>query len=307
MTVSEQEVGVKGSLDSKFWSDEPPERSSKRKLKILEREGSIAHLFPSLVGSLLGISQYPNPEDATPLYGDTPDLSGFPVNSPTADLNLPITAGRSSIGSDSAHLIMMRSPAARIASGNYPLPYSSMDIQNSPSPIDVLQKLHLKQEVGDFLLDTAGQEDWGGEGADALSQETAERANQQKLHLKQEVQELLDTAGQEDWDGEGADALAPETVERAKALVDDFPQFVSRISDPDVSASPRGEIDFDWTLARNVMLTISVCPSGEIAFASTDNGTRLSGKGLWARDSLRNSVLACLRELCHESAAATYT
>ncbi len=171
---------------------------------------------------------------------------------------------------------------------------------------DLLNKFDLKQK-GRGLLGIAGQEGWSGEGADALSQETAERANQQKLHLKQEVQELLDTAGQEDWDGEGADALAPETVERAKALVDDFPQFVSRISDPDVSASPRGEIDFDWTLARNVMLTISVCPSGEIAFASTDNGTRLSGKGLWARDSLRNSVLACLRELCHESAAATYT
>lgn len=128
---------------------------------------------------------------------------------------------------------------------------------------------------------------------------------QQKLRLKQDVDDLLETAGQEDWDGEGAPALPKQTVDHAKRLVDAFPPFISHIPDPDISATPQGEIDFEWVLTKNVMLTIGVCPSGEIAFASAYNGTRLSGRGAWT-GSLRTSVLACLQDLCRDHTSETH-
>ena len=93
---------------------------------------------------------------------------------------------------------------------------------------------------------------------------TSEYPNEERVSLKREVHGLLEDAGIEDWDGEGALALAPETVAIAQKLIDEFSPHVSR---PDVNATPHGEVDFDWVIDRDVMLTVSVGPSKEIAFA----------------------------------------
>ena len=122
---------------------------------------------------------------------------------------------------------------------------------------------------------------------------TSEYPNEEGVSLKREVHGLLKDAGTEDWDGEGALALAPETVDIAQKLIDEFPPLVGR---PDVNATPHGEVDFDWVIDRNVMLTISVGPSRKIAFAGLFQGARLNGCEPW-EGTLPQFVNCCFERL----------
>ena len=110
---------------------------------------------------------------------------------------------------------------------------------------------------------------------------------------KREVSSLLSEAGEANWDGEGALALDAETVEIAIELVDRFPLYTTR---PDVAATPHGEVDFDWVVNREVMLTVSVCPSKKIVFAGLFFGARLSGSEPWSGD-LPHFVNCCFERL----------
>ena len=122
---------------------------------------------------------------------------------------------------------------------------------------------------------------------------TGEYPDEERTSLKREVHGLLKDAGTEDWDGEGALALAPETVDIAQKLIDEFPPLVGK---SDVNATPHGEVDFDWVIARNVMLTISVSPSKEIAVAGLFQGARLNGCELW-EGTLPQFVNYCFERL----------
>ena len=115
----------------------------------------------------------------------------------------------------------------------------------------------------------------------------------ERASLKRVVHGLLKDAGTEDWDGEDALALAPETVAIAQKLIDEFPPLVGR---PDVNATPHGEVDFDWVIDRDVMLTVSVGPSKEIAFAGLFQGARLSGCEPW-EGMLPQFVNSCFERL----------
>ena len=54
-------------------------------------------------------------------------------------------------------------------------------------------------------------------------------------------------ASKPDWDGEDAFPLDPSTVSVAKQLAGLLPRFRQP---PEVSASPHGEIDFDWSIGK---------------------------------------------------------
>ena len=111
--------------------------------------------------------------------------------------------------------------------------------------------------------------------------------------LKEEVRRLLEHAGEEDWDGEGAQALSPETVEIAVGLASTFP---AGIDTPMISATPHGEVDFDWALSRDIMLTVSVGPSGDVVFAGLFDETELNGREPWKND-LPQFVMCCFERL----------
>lgn len=96
--------------------------------------------------------------------------------------------------------------------------------------------------------------------------------------LKQEVQNLLEKNAVEDWDGEGALPLSADTVTIAQELVELFPACLGR---PDVSASPHGEIEFDWAGPNSGMFTVGVCPTREIGFAALFHDAHVSGSQLW--------------------------
>lgn len=115
----------------------------------------------------------------------------------------------------------------------------------------------------------------------------------ERTSLKREVHSLLEDAGTEDWDGEGALALALETVDIAQKLIDEFPPHIGR---PDIAATPHGEVDFDWVIDRDVMLTVSVGPSKKIAFAGLFHGARLNGCEPW-EGLLPQFVNSCFERL----------
>ena len=127
--------------------------------------------------------------------------------------------------------------------------------------------------------------------------DTDDHPDADRESLKQEVYGLIEEAGTENWDGEGALALAPETVAVAQKLIDHFPSYVVR---PDVAATPHGEVDFDWIVSQDVMLTVSVCPSGEIAFAGLFHDARLNGREPWT-GALPQFVSCCFERLLRES------
>ena len=122
---------------------------------------------------------------------------------------------------------------------------------------------------------------------------TSEYPDEERTSLKREVHGLLEDVGTEDWDGEGALALAPETADLAQKLIDEFPPHIGR---PDIAATPHGEVDFDWVIDRDVMLTISVGPSKEIAFAGLFHGVRLNGCEPW-EGMLPQFVHCCFERL----------
>lgn len=104
------------------------------------------------------------------------------------------------------------------------------------------------------------------------------RRQRRREQLRQKIDELLETAGVENWDSEGALAVKQETVEIAKQLIGYFPDDIEK---PDVEATPRGEVDFDWILSREAMLTVSVGPSGDITFVGSFRSVDFHGTEPW--------------------------
>ena len=119
--------------------------------------------------------------------------------------------------------------------------------------------------------------------------------NSERLSLKEKVRELSRLSESENWDGEGAEALDSDTLKTAQGLVDAFPMSAV-VHQPDISVTAHGEVDFDWVLSKDIMLTISVCPSGEIAFAGIFEDSRLDGKEPWTEE-LPYFVAMCLERL----------
>lgn len=89
-------------------------------------------------------------------------------------------------------------------------------------------------------------------------------------------------------------AVDENTVLTAKKMVDDLPDDAGK---PDVTATPHGEVDFDWVVDRDLMLTVSVGPGGnEIAFAGLFRGARLNGREQWT-GTLPKFICCCFERL----------
>ena len=97
---------------------------------------------------------------------------------------------------------------------------------------------------------------------------------------KQKIEQLAQTAGKDNWDGEGGSKILPETIKAACEILAKLPHNVLG-EDLDIDATPFGSIDFGWVLERDVMMNIIVLPSGEIGFAYSVHGERNDGKVLW--------------------------
>ncbi|MCY3879092.1 MAG: hypothetical protein OXF74_07930 [Rhodobacteraceae bacterium] len=111
----------------------------------------------------------------------------------------------------------------------------------------------------------------------------------ERTNLKAQIEELLSTAGSDNWDGENAQAVSEETVKVALEVAGKLP---ANIKDPDVAATPHGEVDFDWMASRDAMLTISIGSDGTLAWAALFGEFKSRGTAPWT------GKLVCPVECC---------
>ena len=90
-----------------------------------------------------------------------------------------------------------------------------------------------------------------------------------------EIDALLQQQDETDEDVYSTQGLSQETADKAKSLLQHFP---FNTSEPAISATAQGELDFDWCAESGAMLTISVGPEGDIAFAFTDGDSEHAGR-----------------------------
>ena len=114
-------------------------------------------------------------------------------------------------------------------------------------------------------------------------------------HLLRMIDEVEQRASEPDWDGEGAVPLEAGTVAVARELVGCFPPL--KVT-PEVLASPRGEIDFDWDIDRRVSLIVCVCgpPRHDIVFLATNGGAEVRGREPWEGE-LPQLVRCCFERM----------
>ena len=86
------------------------------------------------------------------------------------------------------------------------------------------------------------------------------------------IQELEEDCKEDGWDGEGAAAVDGETIAAAQTMATLFPTSGTQ---PEIDATPFGEISFGWDFPGCALLTITVCPSGAIAFSGLLSQTNL--------------------------------
>ena len=124
------------------------------------------------------------------------------------------------------------------------------------------------------------------------------RADNERLEeMKGQIHQLLEMAGYDDWDGEGAQAVTKETLKVAEDIANVLPHGVET---PEISATPQGEVDFDWIVSSSVMMTVSACPSKEVAFAAIFENARVRDRQAW------NGHLTSLLTTCFEMLFAAF-
>jgi hypothetical protein len=116
--------------------------------------------------------------------------------------------------------------------------------------------------------------------------------------LLSEIERVSEEASEPDWDGEGADPVGRDIVSVARKLVSLFP----KVMPPEVSATPHGEIDFDWLIRKDVMLTIAVCRHPrdqgrhEIVFVANFEDVEFRGREPWC-DEMPQLVDCCFERM----------
>ena len=103
----------------------------------------------------------------------------------------------------------------------------------------------------------------------------------QHVLLKQRIEELAREASQEGWDGAGSAAVRDEAVAGAKRFIDALPCLGVL---PEVAATSRGELRFDWAPSSSCTLGVTVGISQRIAFSGLFADTLVSGKEPWEGD-----------------------
>ena len=122
------------------------------------------------------------------------------------------------------------------------------------------------------------------------------RRRGKQASILEDLDSIAEHASKPGWDGEGGDSVAPATIQIARCMSSYLADlFQDR---PDVSASPDGSVDFDWTFENDSMLTVGITSEHDIVFAATfgDSGTR--GREPWkgSLPPMLEYSLACIKE-----------
>lgn len=138
-------------------------------------------------------------------------------------------------------------------------------------------------------------------GAGGVPMSADARANDLSRNASRtRILELQEMASKADWDGEGSVPLDQETVEHALQFADCLP---AGLSDPEIDASPHGTIDFEWTLSRQIMLSVSMCPDGTIASAFRSLERKTRSTAVWSRE-IPEDLMVAFNQLQRECGTA---
>ena len=83
------------------------------------------------------------------------------------------------------------------------------------------------------------------------------------------------------WDGYDALPVSGRTYSRARSFLE---QCLARVPAPVATATPSGSIAFEWCLARDRRLMVSIGDEDEIAFAGLFSGNSVHGTELFFGD-----------------------
>ena len=105
--------------------------------------------------------------------------------------------------------------------------------------------------------------------------------------IKSEVLRLLETE---------EEPVAPEAVEYACQLISQFPSDCFLLPPPDISATAKGEVYFEWLLETDGRLLLTVAPDGTVAYVCTFGTARSKNLGTW-EDKIADLTPPCFARL----------
>ena len=88
--------------------------------------------------------------------------------------------------------------------------------------------------------------------------------------------ELLEEHNSPGWDGYDARPVSADTVTRAFQFAISLPPAAS---DPDISANVYGDIEFEWYVRPDKLLTLSIGSNGKFHYAGLNGAERCTGTG----------------------------
>lgn len=107
------------------------------------------------------------------------------------------------------------------------------------------------------------------------------------------LNEIALDASKENWDGYGAKKIDKGSYYGAKRFINALPLGVEM---PEVSVHPDGEVAFDWYVKKGFMLSVSISPEEEIAYAYRFGLRKNYGKEYYA-DTIPETILEKIKEL----------
>ena len=146
------------------------------------------------------------------------------------------------------------------------------------------QKIALTQVIGNRVVLMVGRQ----EQTENLIRDTQGR----RASLKKEIK-ALPTIGT---GAEGDETVIPAAVDYACRLVDQFPSTCFALPAPDVEATAKGEVYFEWMLERDGRLLLTVGPDGTVAYVCTFGSARSKNLGAW-EDQIADLIPPCFVKL----------
>jgi hypothetical protein len=98
------------------------------------------------------------------------------------------------------------------------------------------------------------------------------------------------TAGQPNWDGYGASAVNRRSLFQAVLFIKALP---TTIPAPEISADPDGEVDLSWHFDTSRTLSISIGPTGRLAYSALIGDVHSYGTE-WISNEIPQTILFSL-------------
>lgn len=139
-------------------------------------------------------------------------------------------------------------------------------------------------------------------GASPESRRLERRVTEIVLHFRKRAEreralnnlaKAVERASVDNWDGHGARKIEPRVSQLACRFLNTLP---SAVPAPDVGVDPDGDISFDWSVARDRQLTVSLSPDGTLSYAGIFGAAARHGKEEF-EDAVPQELVEAIRRL----------